>query len=72
MMARRGGADNEEEWRVLLDDMLKLGRDVEHVGNMRGAFGLLDKREIARVYFEALLSSGSESWNHARNRANRL
>ena len=72
MMARRGGADNEEEWRALLDDMLKLGRDVEHVGNMRGAFGLLDKREIARVYFEALLSSGSESWNHARNRANRL
>ena len=61
MMARRGGADNEEEWRALLDDMLKLGRDVEHVGNMRGAFGLLDKREIARVYFEALLSSGSES-----------
>ncbi len=60
MMARRGGADNEEEWRALLDDMLKLGRDVEHVGNVRGAFGLLDKREIARVYFEALLSSGSE------------
>ena len=60
MMARRGGADNEEEWRALLDDMLKLGRDVEHVGNVRGAFGLLDKREIARVYFEALLSSGSK------------
>lgn len=61
MMARRGGADNEEEWKVLLDDMLKLGRDVEHVGSVRGAFGLLDKKEIARVYFEALLSSGSES-----------
>ena len=61
MMARRSGPDNEEEWRMLLDDMLKLGRDVEHVGSVRGAFGLLDKKEIARVYFEALLSSGSES-----------
>jgi hypothetical protein len=59
-MARRGGAENEEEWRALLDDMLKLGRDVEHVGSVRGAFGLLDKREIARVYFEGLLSYGSE------------
>jgi len=60
MMARRGGAENEEEWRTLLDDMLKLGRDVEHVGSVRGAFGLLDRREIVRVYFEGLLSHGSE------------
>lgn len=60
MMARRGGAQDEEEWRRLLDDMLKLGRDVEHVGSVRGAFGLLDKREIARIYFEGLLSYGSE------------
>ena len=60
MMARRGGAEDEEEWRRLLDDMLKLGRDVEHVGSVRGAFGLLDKREIARIYFEGLLSYGSE------------
>jgi len=60
MMARRGGAVDEEEWRALLDDMLKLGRDVEHVGSVRGAFGLLDKREIAKIYFEGLLSFGSE------------
>jgi hypothetical protein len=60
MMARRGGAQDEEEWRALLDDMLKLGRDVEHVGSVRGSFGLLDKREIARIYFEGLLSYGSE------------
>lgn len=59
MMSRRGGAEAEEEWRALLDDMLKLGRDVEHVGSVRGAFGSLDKREIASIHFEGLLSYGS-------------
>ena len=76
MMARRGGAEDEGEWRTLLDDMLKLGRDVEHVGSVRGVFGLLDKREIARIYFEGLLSHGSkyqcEPGTLREDRANRL
>lgn len=60
-MARRaGGSDDKledlEDWEWLLEDMLKLAGsgDVE----LKGAFCLLSKDDVARIFFAGLLSSG--------------
>jgi hypothetical protein len=50
--------DTEEEWQALLDDMLKLSR--HGTAGLRGAFGLLERDEIIRIFFSGLLSSGGE------------
>ena len=62
-MSRRAGdggdePESEEEWLELLQDMLKLVGGGE--GALRGAFGLLSKEEVTRIFFSGLLSSGSE------------
>ncbi|KAJ4002451.1 secretory pathway protein Sec39-domain-containing protein [Lentinula boryana] len=61
-MARRaGGSDHElttqEDWEWLLEDMLKLAGETK----IKGAFGLLSRDDIVRIYFSGLLSTGSES-----------
>ncbi|KAJ4485984.1 secretory pathway protein Sec39-domain-containing protein [Lentinula aciculospora] len=58
-MARRaGGSDDElatqEDWQWLLEDMLKLAGETK----IKGAFGLLPRDEIVRIYFSGLLSTG--------------
>lgn len=63
-MSRRAGdgggePETEAEWLELLEDMLKLVGSGE--GPLRGAFGLLSKEEVSRIFFSGLLSSGSES-----------
>ena len=62
-MSRRAGGEgyvpeSEKEWLELLDDMLKLVGGGE--GALRGAFGLLSREEVTRIFFSGLLSSGSE------------
>jgi hypothetical protein len=61
-MARRaGGLDNQldtqEDWGWLLEDMLKLAGKGE--SGLRGAFGLLSKDEVIRIFLGGLLSTGS-------------
>ncbi|KIJ45144.1 hypothetical protein M422DRAFT_167113 [Sphaerobolus stellatus SS14] len=61
-MARQAGnggeePESEDEWLELLDDMLKLVGGGE--GALRGAFGLLSKEEVTRIFFSGLLSSGN-------------
>ncbi|KAJ3870256.1 secretory pathway protein Sec39-domain-containing protein [Lentinula novae-zelandiae] len=58
-MARRaGGSEDEltslEDWEWLLEDMLKLAGETK----IKGAFGLLPRDEIVRIYFGGLLSTG--------------
>ncbi|CAL1695336.1 unnamed protein product [Somion occarium] len=60
-MARRaGGSDDQlssqEDWEWLLEDMLKLAGSGE--SGLRGAFCLLSKDDVIRIFFEGLLSSG--------------
>lgn len=62
-MARRaGGSEDElntkEDWVWLLEDMLKLCSKGET--GLPGAFGLLPRKEVIRIFFGGLLSSGSE------------
>lgn len=62
-MSRRPGAgggepETEAEWLELLEDMLKLIGSGESA--LRGAFGLLNKKEVSRIFFSGLLSTGSK------------
>lgn len=51
--------DTEDEWEGLLGDMLKLtGRGD---GGIRGAFGLLERGEVIRIFFGGVLSAGGKS-----------
>ncbi|KAG8747265.1 hypothetical protein FRC10_001881 [Ceratobasidium sp. 414] len=52
-MARRGGGDGGE---MLLDDMIKLSGG--SLGDLRGAFGMLKRDEVVKIFFEGLLSAG--------------
>ncbi|KAI3622805.1 nbas protein [Moniliophthora roreri] len=60
-MARRAGGSEDrlstqEDWEWLLEDMLKLaGRGNDKIG---GAFCLLSKDEVMRIYLSGLLSTG--------------
>ncbi|KAG8825961.1 hypothetical protein FRC17_008441 [Serendipita sp. 399] len=47
--------EDEEEWRTLLDDMLKL---VTHAGS-KSTFGCLSQGEVCKIFFTGLLSSGN-------------
>ncbi|KAF9076148.1 secretory pathway protein Sec39-domain-containing protein [Rhodocollybia butyracea] len=58
-MARRaGGSDDklstQNDWEWLLEDMLKLAGETR----IKGAFGLLPRAEIVRIFFSGLLSTG--------------
>ncbi|KIY50591.1 Sec39-domain-containing protein [Fistulina hepatica ATCC 64428] len=74
-MARRSGAVNdklltEEDWDWLLSDMLKLAGKSET--GVRGAFALLTKDEVQRIFFGGLLSTGEfgiarEMLHHSSN-----
>lgn len=62
-MARRAGGskdrlDTTEDWEWLLEDMLKLSSTGD--SGLKGAFGLLSRKEIMRIFFSGLLSSGSQ------------
>ncbi|KAG9128458.1 hypothetical protein FRC07_011215 [Ceratobasidium sp. 392] len=52
-MARRGGGDGGE---LLLDDMIKLSGG--SLGDLRGAFGMLKRDEVVKIFFEGLLVAG--------------
>lgn len=61
-MARQaGGADDKleslEDWEWLLEDMLKLAGSGD--SGLRGAFCLLSKDDVSRIYFAGLISAGS-------------
>ena len=62
-MARRAGGtedqlNTKEDWVWLLDDMLKLSGTGG--SGLKGAFGLLPRKEVIRIFFGGLLSTGSE------------
>jgi len=58
---RAGGSEDQlntlEDWEWLLEDMLKLNGRGD--SKLQGAFGLLPRDEILRIYFGGLLSTGS-------------
>lgn len=63
-MARRAGGSvdpltTQEDWEWLLDDMLKLSEKSD--SGIKGAFGLLSRKEIITIFMSGLLSTGSES-----------
>lgn len=60
-MARRAGSSGKEletmeDWEWLLEDMVKLAGKGDT--GLRGAFGLLPVKEVIRIFFSGLLSSG--------------
>lgn len=64
-MARRAGGNNringQEDWEWLLDDMLRLCGKGEN--GLKGAFGLLPREEVKKIFFSGLLSTGG-LWFH--------
>ena len=58
-----GGFESEDEWVVLMEDMVGLVEDEgegEREGEMmKKAFWLLDREEVLRIFFGGLLASGS-------------
>jgi neuroblastoma-amplified sequence len=63
MMSRRTerNADlleNENQWRALFEDMLKLTSTGTE--GIKSAFALLRKEEVAKIFFSGILSSGGE------------
>lgn len=65
-MARRVGEKESmlngiEDWEWLLEDMVKLTGNGDNVDTVvRGAFCLLSREEISRIFLSGLLSTGSE------------
>jgi hypothetical protein len=62
-MARRAGGsedhlDTREDWEWLLRDMLKLSGTGEN--GLKGAFGLIPRKEVMGIFFGGLLSNGSK------------
>ena len=60
-VARRAGGsvyhiESQDDWEWLLEDMLKLSGSGD--GRLKGAFCLLSKEKICRIYLSGLLSSG--------------
>jgi hypothetical protein len=50
--------DTPEEWESLLDNMLKLAG--KGAAGLRGAFGLIPRDEVIRIFFSGLMSTGGE------------
>ncbi|KAG8907770.1 hypothetical protein FRB99_002269 [Tulasnella sp. 403] len=59
-MARRNATgdsvEDDEEWINLMKDMVRLAKGKDEL--MRGAFGLLSKEQVKKIFFEGLLSLG--------------
>ncbi|KAK1228613.1 hypothetical protein PQX77_008207 [Marasmius sp. AFHP31] len=60
-MARRAGGNDDqlntvEDWEWLLDDMVKLSAKTDN--KLGGAFCLLSREEVSRIYFSGLLITG--------------
>ncbi|TFK36840.1 secretory pathway protein Sec39-domain-containing protein [Crucibulum laeve] len=60
-MARRAGGqqdqlNTQEDWEWLLEDMLKLTGKGDN--GLKGAFGLLSRDEVTRIFLSGLLSTG--------------
>lgn len=62
--AGNAGFEDEDEWVSLMDDMIKLSGGGD--GLLKGAFGLLGKEEVLKIFFGGVLSSGRKS--HALER----
>lgn len=58
-MVRRGHGMDERRWMALWDDMGRLQGGDDQL--LRGAFGMLSKEELVRIFLHGLLSAGSES-----------
>lgn len=54
--AGNAGFEEEDEWVSLMDDMIKLSGGGD--GLLKGAFGLLGKEEVLKIFFGGVLSSG--------------
>jgi hypothetical protein len=52
--------DTQDDWSWLLDDMLKLSGEGD--SGLKGAFSLLSREEVVRIFFSGLLSTGSMSY----------
>ncbi|KIP12476.1 hypothetical protein PHLGIDRAFT_97822 [Phlebiopsis gigantea 11061_1 CR5-6] len=66
-MARRAGGsedrlESSEDWEWLLEDMVKLSGSGD--SGLKGAFCLLNREEILRIFLSGLLSSGQFSIAH--------
>lgn len=57
-MVRRQRGIDERRWMQLWEDMCKLQGGEDQL--LRGAFGLLPRKELMRIFLGGLLSSGSE------------
>jgi neuroblastoma-amplified sequence len=62
-MSRRAGdsedrLETQADWEWLLEDMLKLSGSGD--AGLKGAFCLLNRQEILRIFFSGLLSSGGQ------------
>ena len=62
-LARRADAaedrlETQEDWEWLLEDMIKLAGSGD--SNARGAFCLLSRDDVVRIFFGGLLSTGSK------------
>lgn len=49
--------ESDDEWEALMEDMVRLSQP--SLAGVRGAFGLLERGEVLRLFFGGLLSSGS-------------
>lgn len=58
-MVRRQRGIDERRWMQLWEDMCKLQGGDDQL--LRGAFGMLPRKELMRIFLGGLLSSGSES-----------
>ena len=62
-MARRAGGtddklDSQEDWEWLLEDMLKLCGSED--SGLKGAFCLLKRDEVTRIFLSGVLAAGRE------------
>lgn len=64
------GFEDEDEWVSLMDDMMKLSGGGE--GLLKGAFGLLGKEEVLKIFFGGVLSAGRKSITLSNFTANPL
>jgi hypothetical protein len=58
MVRRQGGLKSADKWPKLWEDMCRLNGGDDAL--LRGAFGMLSKKDMMRVYLNGILGSGSE------------
>lgn len=52
--------ESEDEWVVLMEDMVALTEGKDKEDGLKKAFWLLDREEVLRIFFGGLLASGRE------------